>query len=33
VIEMNGYTDTSGTKQHNQGLSVRRSGCAAERHH
>jgi OmpA-OmpF porin, OOP family len=24
-IEANGYTDTSGTKQYNQGLSVRRA--------
>jgi len=24
-IEVNGYTDTSGTKQYNQGLSVRRA--------
>ena len=28
-IEVNGFTDTSGTKQHNQGLSVRRAQAVA----
>ncbi|MDE8344536.1 MAG: OmpA family protein, partial [Acidocella sp.] len=28
-IEVNGYTDTSGTPQYNQGLSVRRAQAVA----
>jgi len=28
-IEVNGYTDTSGTAQYNQGLSVRRAQAVA----